>query len=352
MVNIKKTYTLTFHDVPNIDAILQAYSLQKFIINSGYESEIINYLPTYHYLGLLKPYKGLKRNINKFKMLRHIRQFKKNHLNVTKYKLRSLGGLEKFDADEALIVGSDQIWNPDLTGHGIDRVFMLDNKTHARKISYAASAGGKIISDKNVKSALQDFSAISVREEYLEHDLTTSNVFTGSRTVLDPTFLISDYANLIDREPRIHNDYVASYEVSSSSTRSIFLLETDKMKAKCGLPIYHLGSNPMTSADLSLVPPSPTQWLRTINDAKYVITNSFHGLAFSIILKKKFIYLLHLEEEKNARAMNLLKIAKLEKRAVRSVDEIDMGQIDAEINYTYIEQECLRSRRFLLDSLA
>ena len=110
-------------------------------------------------------------------------------------------------------------------------------------------------------------------------------------------------------------------------------------------------SNPVASADVSLIPPTPNKWLRTLLDAEYVIANSFHGLAFSIILKKKFVYLLHGEEEKNARARNLLNIAGMGQRAVTSLAEITLDDINAEIDYGPIEAAAEKSRAFLLSSL-
>ncbi|MGO4910234.1 polysaccharide pyruvyl transferase family protein [Pseudorhodobacter sp. W20_MBD10_FR17] len=348
---IKSVYTLTFHDVPNIGAILQAYALQRFLIQAGYSSKILDYRPLYHYVDLLKPYKGLSRNINKFRMHRNIRAFSKKYLHLSESRLKNVNDFARFNSSSALVVGSDQIWNPTLTGYGVDKTFLLAGKTDARKIAYAASAGGKILSGSVAKDQLRDFHAVSVREDHLRQDLVKNGLYPDAITVLDPTFLLQSYTDLVADEPPITEKYVASYEVSSSISRANFAIEAGKLKQKCALPLYHLGSNPIDSADVSLIPPTPNKWLRTLLDAEYVIANSFHGLAFSIILRKKFVYLLHREAEKNARALTLLKTAGLEARAVLSVDDISIDQIDADIDYGRIDEAANMSRQFLLSAL-
>ena len=149
--------TITCHDVYNHGATLQAYALMKYLQNSGYEVEIINYKPDYlsrHNLWRIGD-KWQRKNIlvralyllvklPKRVMARRARTpfdlFKKKHMRITKQCYKDCNELKKEPPyADAYIVGSDQVWNT-LYKNGRDAAFYLDfAPTGSRRIAYAAS---------------------------------------------------------------------------------------------------------------------------------------------------------------------------------------------------------------------
>lgn len=310
----KKVYTLTFHDVPNIGAALQAYALQRYVSSLGYDCRLADYRPFYHELQLLKPYKGLRRNIEKFKLLSSVRHFVTENIPLADRRIRRASQLESFTDAYAFIAGSDQIWNPAHTGGRPDDAYFLNFATQARKISYAASSGGIKASsmDPSVGQYISRLDSVSVREKFLENDLRAHNVSSNVTTVLDPTFLIDNYDEILAERPALPEKYIVSYEVSTSASREKFIEAVQLAKEQYRLPVVHLGVGPIPNCDIDLASPSPGTWLSAIRNSTISITNSFHGLLFSVNFDRPFVYVPHLEEFRNARPKNFLDILGLE----------------------------------------
>ena len=164
-----------------------------------------------------------------------------------------------------------------------------------KKISYAASMGGKI-SDRDIyKNCLSDYDYISVREDYAVKTIGEMFSQKNLATVcVDPTLLLDrkDYEKITSSR-RIEGDYIFFYSVYHDDQ----LLHTIRLlRKKWNLPIVTLISRnnsykvlfngiqlPMYEA--------PEDFLSYIKYAKFVITNSFHGSVFSIIFEKEFYYL-------------------------------------------------------------
>src|SRR5690606_2791095 len=104
--------------------------------------------------------------------------------------------------DEVFIVGSDQVWNPDLTKASALDYFFSFLPDEVKRISYAASFGNSewIWSDiqHDVWDCLQKFSAISVRES--SGAKICEEIFNvNSSVVLDPTLILGSYKELINK---------------------------------------------------------------------------------------------------------------------------------------------------------
>ena len=116
---MNKIGILTFHGVLNHGAVLQAYALNKFLNCNGADSEVINYSPWYFAWQVHRPAKGFSKSILKFKRILKFRRFERNHLNISKVKYRNLSSLSNLKYD-ALVCGSDQVWNKEITKGEID----------------------------------------------------------------------------------------------------------------------------------------------------------------------------------------------------------------------------------------
>ena len=185
------------------------------------------------------------------------------------------------DAD-IFITGSDQVWNK------LDRSYFLDF-TDKKKIAYAASFGsadyvGKALIDLNM--LLKQFSHITVRENSGVDICRRANVKNAS-VVPDPTLLLTDshYRNLAVIEKNIR-PYILIYFLGNQTDfnieRCYEFAEENNLDVK-----YIAGQRQIDKYEK--IYPSMEEWLGLIDKASYVVTNSFHGTALSIILNTPFI---------------------------------------------------------------
>lgn len=241
----------------------------------------------------------------------------------------------------AYIVGSDQVWRKSMTrAYGLSTYFFdfIDDASLI-KIAYGVSLG----SNENeltqneilqLSKLYEKFDAVSVRESSAI-DMLQNYKWTNPKAiqVLDPTFLLSkeDYNKLIDEG----NTY------QSPGNIFCYILDNNSEKEKKIFEVTsHLKGNPFyidpQKGDISI-----EQWLRSFRDANHVITDSFHGLVFSIIFNKSFT-LIRNKKRGNARFDSVLKILKIQE------NEQDLNW--STINLI-IQQEKKKAINFLTQSL-
>ena len=153
-----RIYTLTFQYPRNYGAILQAYALKNYLETNGCEVQVVDYWPPYaektfriYSVFVNKPSPvNLLRMASVWISTRNFNHFKSKYLNLTK-KCRTAAEVEALPSADAFIVGSDQVWNPELLGEFND-VYFLNYRTDAIRASYAASAGQDSFSEKWVST--------------------------------------------------------------------------------------------------------------------------------------------------------------------------------------------------------
>ena len=157
-----KIGTITFHWANNYGAVLQAYALQQFLKNEGYDTEIIDYKPAKLYFReLIRDAIFNRKNLTK---RRKIRKFVKKHIYLSDKIAYQSNKVSKINAYDTVICGSDQIWN----AVQANPVFFLDFVKNKKRISYAASMGNtKIPEDQQnrFRQLINNFDTISVREQ-------------------------------------------------------------------------------------------------------------------------------------------------------------------------------------------
>ena len=200
---------LTFHCAHNYGAVLQCYATQEFLRSKGHDVEIINYRPEY----LLRPYRlfdkgnitrgGFKRLLKnivqeliifptRYSRWKVFQRFINKRLSLSKPFTELSSVPNTYDA---YIIGSDQVWNPNITC-GFDEVYFCNfpfSKGDKKYIAYAASMESKALSATDSQfyhEHLKNFDEISVREKNLQ-ELLSSFTDVSIHHVLDPTLLIS-----------------------------------------------------------------------------------------------------------------------------------------------------------------
>ncbi|MCQ2454868.1 MAG: polysaccharide pyruvyl transferase family protein [Clostridia bacterium] len=224
---------------------------------------------------------------------------------------------------DTYIVGSDVVWYQ--WRNGIRPVKLLDFKTKSKvkKISYAASFGNDYIPNENIdelKRCFSDYSAISVRENSSVSVMATLGRNDAVSTI-DPTLLLSrnDWENIESPvNSLIDEKYIFTYLLSSSKAdrENIKRIAREMNLKVVNIPFASGKINSVDDdfADIKLMNCSPEEWVWLVHHASYVITDSFHGTAFSVKFNVPFVVTKRKESfEMNNRMIDFLSL----------IDELD-----------------------------
>jgi len=205
------------------------------------------------------------------------------------------------------------------------------------RIAYAASTGGESVAgDTKAREMLSTFHSIGVRESSLSDEIKLFDNFKAPSVVLDPSLLIKDYNEVISYSRVPKNDFILTYVVGSGETLDGFNNYIKTLKSKTDLPVVHIGSKGISSSDIEILDINPSDWVGFFKSAAFIITNSFHGTAFSINFEKQFIFVPHCQKPLNQRQETLLKAVGLESREADVIGEFDSIDSLEKINYSLV----------------
>lgn len=338
---------LTYHFSNNYGALLQAYALREYLRREGFNAEFINYHPIHVEGGgsiefSLRP-KAWRNNVTvMYVHLAHLYRnisvskayqacfelFRKDNLGLVGNPIGTRQGLAEIKVPDFLICGSDQIWNPS-TRYGLDPVYFLDfpGAARARRLSYAASFGRAELEGEYGQKAgeyLTRLDAISVRE-MSGVDIVGKVSGRSAVCVPDPTLLLGDFSDLLSAATPVSSNHIFCYALRSGKIISTIARHASQI---LDLPILSPYNPNRRWLEIgTTIYPSPIDWLAYLKSAELVISNSFHGVALSIALRKQFVAVslpgnkLGLSE----RIMSLLQQLGLENRMVF---DLDNGKID------------------------
>lgn len=358
----------TFHCAANYGAVLQTYCLQEVLKSMGHEVYIIDYRPKY----LIEPYrtfsydptsfdsffakcKGLLRACLvtpiRWKRNRAFSRFIDSHLNL--YQLNLNDESNDFDA---FVFGSDQIWNPKITG-GFDKVYFGDFPAAKGKklIAYAASAGSiSNFADENIDyflSRLQCFDKVFVREKTLAEYINQKSSIT-SEVVFDPVLLAG--INVINKLAInkglyiIKNPYLLLFQLGRNSSIANYAIELAKVKNLELVEIITSGESIFDSKIKQTL--SIDELLLYFKNASYIVAASFHGTVISLLFKKQF-EVISRRKDIDERIVFLLESLGLYQRMVTLRSAVKSPPIDySKIIFRY-KYEQIKNMTFLKDTL-
>lgn len=339
---------LTHPQHSNYGGILQCYALSEYLKKLGHEPVVIRREPNKSIflkrwiLILLKGFRIPRYyRPNRIDRTVNIRSFVEQNLNRTHpiYSDKHMSRICKEYNLDVVIVGSDQVWRRSFAkeyGYNYFLDFVPDNVV---KLSYAASFGicdwqYTLEESEKICSLIQRFKSVSVREEEAV-SLCNSKMHVDAEWVIDPTLLLTlqDYS-LIMSDRKINEKYVFVYWLGD---KSLIKDEVEKYNIR-GYKIVELNLR----EECEQV--SVQDWLSYIKYADRIITDSFHGVVFSILFEKRFSIYKN-ESGGVGRLFSLMKLLGLS----YSID------IDQELDYAVLSEklESLRekSRIYLTRSL-
>lgn len=344
-MKIKKSIRiLTFHSAFSYGAVLQSFALWKYLDNIYSDVKIVNFRPPNFSLNF--SWKNPRIWLKCFQF-RFRNKIKKTDL----YCATSLrNNCPKCDT---FIIGSDQVWNPRITNEFQDIYFGDFIPENINKISYASSFG---INDflkgelENIKKYIHGFRAISVREKQ-GINVIRNILHQEAECVLDPTFLIDDYSQYVKFGKE--NKELCLFILDNKSQKPFELAKT--IAGKLNLKPKILNKNKPLTGFKTIPMPTIVRFLKEIHNSKFIITNSFHGLVFSIIFNKNFIFVAT-DNSKISRPLNLLNTLGIEDRLFYSYeDAMDSDLVYCKINYSSINMRLAalkdKSIQFLLKNI-
>lgn len=370
---------LTYHFSDNYGALLQAYGLYKWLEEAGHHVSFIPYHPHYVEEGgsFFAPtsLRAIKSNVKilylKLSSLRArvsmpssvrigFENFRHLQLRIPANEVSTKEQLEcVVGSYDLLICGSDQIWNPS-EHFGVDPVYFLDFKTpnRPRRISYAASFGKNHLADTftgDITKCLAALDAISVREES-GVQIVKQLCNRDAAHVPDPTLLYGDFGRLLGTTGRPSERTVFVYCLRApDGVREISqrIAEQEQLNIVAAYNPHRRWREIGRTVYLD-----PQGWLASIYDARYVITNSFHGAVFSILFKKPFVAV-GLPSSKGAlseRVLSLLDSVDLRDRfvlphEVDSAMEVLRKPIDWEHAHGLLDEWRIKAEGWLKDQL-
>lgn len=351
---------------------LQCYALQRFLRDKKHNAFLIKYKPTAEQKSKWDKLKGIsigklldklssaKRKeiaINKLlgnenKELNKARMFEKfrnDHLNTTEIEYHSIEELRQNPPEaEVYICGSDQVWNNSLHSKNTAGWYLDFGNPSIQRISYAASIGRNIEKGEQstFKTYLNHLNAISVRESSAQA-LCQSLGFSNVEVVGDPTLLLSanHYLSLCKDIPKQEHPYLFMYMLNISTPEEIgwdkvsAYLQARSLDLKTVCSSGYLPARELIPDNRNILASIP-EWIALIRDARYVITTSFHGMMFCILLHKPFLVmkLTNQYAKGNNRMTSLLATLGIEERIHNSSLPFDR-QMENEINWTEVEKK-------------
>lgn len=327
-----KIGVLTFIDSYNYGASLQAYATLLLFNNKGYETEFINYRnknekKVYTFWGY-SPNLGIKGNIKKYynHIFRNILVYEKASFDdfyemlpkSERFNSKQIMAYDDMKKDiDIVVIGSDQVWSPQIYG-GIPDYIYWGCFTKKKLISFASSAGSYIYSldeKKQLRNLYNRFSTITVREKMLREQLSEMDITPNVEVVLDPTLMIrgnqwkQEIINNITKCDLPNEDYLFVYFVILDFSECYPLIRKIAQEKKLKIVmIDRLGIYKM-KVDYSYRIATPFDYVNLIDNAKYVITDSFHGVAFSVNLHTQFQALMNGNECRINNLLELLNIS-------------------------------------------
>ncbi|MBQ8385723.1 MAG: polysaccharide pyruvyl transferase family protein [Spirochaetaceae bacterium] len=297
----------------NYGQLLQCYALQKYLRDAGHDAYLIRYeasidKKTPLYLRLIKSlnlnrlvrymkFHMYRKNLNKENSLRHFDDFRNKYIQQSEVLYTTYNQLKDNPPQaDCCIVGSDQVWNfswiSKVKNHPVVHAYMLDFGTESTKrMSYAASWSVHSLSRKlidEIKPLLQKFSYVSVREEN-GIELCRQCGYESAELVCDPTFLLEAdvYRTLYQSEnvQKQEQKYLFLYMLNNQcdfDIQKVYGFAADRQ-----LKVVYVTGNGVLDKREKCFATIP-EWLSLVDNAEYVVTNSFHCCVFSSLFGKKF----------------------------------------------------------------
>lgn len=365
----KRIGICTLYTGYNYGSALQAYALKKYTESLGFQSDIIKmsgsiikgrdfrmkkafitlfrmFLYSNNKKSVIKSFSQNSKTIINSKTIQLFDSFYEKNISPVIISYKKLKKIARTDLYSYFICGSDQIWNS--TAFYVDPFYYLKFSPNSKKIAYAPSFGRDFIPDYNKKKIskyLLEFPFLSIRENSGKNII--KNLINKDVDVcLDPTFLVSMDEWISNFNIKKNNKkYILVYFINEPSTNASNFIK--QLSIINNLNIINIGNGVDNGAFAG-----PIEFLEYIYNASYIVTDSFHGVAFSVIFKKDFWIFdrKYKTENQSTRIKSILQKLNIDNRF-----EPDNKIIKESINYKdvtlLLDKEIAFSKKYLRNAL-
>jgi len=346
-----KASIITLHSVCNYGTQLQAYATQEKMKEYFDDVCFVNYRrPNTYGIKLLKTFSGN----NPIKMLAVLPtllawkiifgRFQREYLNISPNTKDYLD-----DKSDIFFSGSDQVWNTGWNEGIIPEFYLSFVPEYIPKCSYSSSFGMERISESDkcdIKSYLERFLKISVREESACEMLRNIGINDAIR-IVDPSLVMNcDFWRRKAPKSKIDQDYILIYCLNRNKKIDNY---AEKMAEMTGKKLYRLCTryDQVFRNGKSILIPDILEFVTLIDNASYVITDSFHATAFSINMNS--IPVVFHPNRYSGRLRDILKLTHMED--CHPSDYNDFSILDKEISFIksneVLERERDKANNFL-----
>ena len=355
----RKVAFITVHIGVNVGSNLQAIATSEVLKKAGYDPILINYIPprvTFKrywsnarksFVRFLKAVYGFPRY---YSLNKKFEEYQSKYCQMTKpiYDSDIFGDV--IPKADIYMTGSDQVWNF-VHNEGYDYHYFFEGII-GKKISYAASIGMSTLKPEEegiLKERLLDYDKITVREDKAVELLRGIGI--ESEQVIDPTLMLNkDEWEKYMSESLVNEPYVLVYHpyniVDIQKIYEVARKIADKKRLKV-VSFLWWERKPIKHADRTIFNASPGEFLSLMYHADYIITNSFHGTAFSINFNKQFW--VFSPSKFSSRITSIIKMLGIENRLINT--QIEDNEIDNLIEYDVINRKLDSERACAMEYL-
>lgn len=355
---MKNALLITCHNIYNYGSIFQTYATTRIFEQRGICVEVIDYQRPYTdkegfrkkilaesrlahmpILGIFFPY-ILKFSFEKIENV--FDKFLKNNIKLTTrtyFSERQL--IEACPQADIYISGSDQIWNSDING-GIEKAYYLSFTPEiSKRISFASSFGKSSLNEnekEETRKLLSRYNWITTRED--SGNKIIKDLGLESKAILDPTmWMTKDEWEKLSEPISIPPRYILVYQLHKNKNLDKYVYDLQKKYRIPCLRIdlyYHY----IVKCGMHRICPSPGQVIYLIKNASYIVTDSFHMTAFSIIFEKQFVSV-YSDNSYQDRIENILSWLSLKEQHLQSYEDYNklFSQIDYEKSRSILKEE-------------
>lgn len=346
-------YGVTYDHTTNYGSCLQAYALQTAIERTIVSDEkcIYKLIPVQTLLETSKTdLKGKVKELIYNYYRKQFEGFENKHMKFA--DVRNMEDLAFLNQQaDAFVCGSDVIWNPDYNRNL--GVYYLDFAEKYR-FSYAASFGKAELGESDLKwirDKLASFDEISCREKS-GVEIIRKNFNRSAEQTVDPVLLLTreDWDRIAcDVKKKRTKGYIFVYTTLVNEKLNEFV---KKLQKETGLKVIYSAFSINVAVNQKVVKvQAPEEWLGLLKNAEYVVTNSFHATAFSVLYHRKFFTFTKPGKRKgiNIRMNDFLENLNLGERMISSVpDRFDLTETDyneADLKLESLREESIRFLR-------
>lgn len=289
----------------NYGSALQTWALHQAIKKIGHTPVLVDYCPdVLSKMNPLNPFENMwdkddesrkmvelsmpaiRENYNKFNRFYCDRFVRTNQ----KYTSQNINNIVNDESIDGFVCGSDTIFCPDEFGFD-DGYYANYESMKGKAVSYAASFGDPHFTDESyglLDERIKNFKALGIRENQMIPYLKNKTDIPVKR-VLDPTLLLDgkEYEEIISERTR-KKDYLLIYSRRYTPKMEKY---AEKLANENGWEIIDISLRAINSESghIMAYDAGVEEFLGLVKNAKFIVTNSFHGMIFSVQFKKQFV---------------------------------------------------------------